>query len=86
MEWFDHKECSICCDDFSEGETVYKLPCKCEYLYHDSCVETHFSEESKRNKNKSCPLCSTVLEYENIVKTTFSLKTSYDWITLDGRE
>lgn len=86
MEWLELKECSICCDDLQENDKVYKLPCKCEYVYHDSCIEQHFEEEKKRHKKTTCPLCSSQITYDYITTTTYSTTTSYDWVTLDGRE
>lgn len=86
MEWLELKECSICCDDLQENDKVYKLPCKCEYIYHDSCIEQHFTEEKKRNKKITCPLCSSQITYQYITTTTYSTTVSYDWITLDGKE
>ena len=44
-----YSRCSICMEDFTEGEAVVLCPCK--HCYHDHCIK-----EWLRLKN-SCPLC-----------------------------
>lgn len=80
MDWLPFKECSICCEEFKENDTIYKLPCDCEYLYHEECIEDSFTT-SKKN---TCPLCEKKIVYTDIVKSIFSLKISHDWVTLGG--
>lgn len=43
------KECSICQENFQEGETVMKLHCR--HLYHAECVQSWLKEHN------TCPLC-----------------------------
>ncbi len=43
-------ECSICIDNFSEGQEVIKLPCN--HIFHINCIKSHL-----RNYNNKCPLC-----------------------------
>lgn len=43
-------ECSICIDNFSEGQEVIKLPCN--HIFHFNCIKSHL-----RNYNNKCPLC-----------------------------
>ena len=44
-------QCSICLDDYKEGETIVKL--KCSHIYHKSCLEKWLL------KHNSCPYCKT---------------------------
>ena len=51
--------CSICLDDYKEGETIIKL--NCNHIYHKKCLEKWLL------KNKTCPCCKTEIkptEYE----------------------
>ena len=51
--------CSICLDDYKEGETIIKL--NCNHIYHKKCLEKWLL------KNKTCPYCKTEIkptEYE----------------------
>ena len=43
-------ECSICLDDFTEGDYVRKLPCNHEY--HSECIVKWLVE-----RHSTCPLC-----------------------------
>lgn len=43
-------ECSICIDNFKEGQEVIKLPCN--HLFHKNCIKSHLI-----NYNDKCPLC-----------------------------
>jgi len=43
-------ECSICIDNFSEGQEVIKLPCN--HIFHLNCIKSHLT-----NYNNKCPLC-----------------------------
>ncbi len=43
-------ECSICIDNFSEGQEAIKLPCN--HIFHINCIKSHL-----RNYNNKCPLC-----------------------------
>ncbi|KNC96582.1 uncharacterized protein SPPG_08166 [Spizellomyces punctatus DAOM BR117] len=44
-----HSECSICQDDYTEGEEVVALPCK--HLFHQQCIESWLEV------NGTCPVC-----------------------------
>ena len=46
------RECSICLEEFCQGDKRTSLPCKQEF--HTSCVNTWFSTET------SCPVCRRV--------------------------
>ena len=48
-DYSKYSRCSICIEDFTEGEEVVLCPCK--HRYHDHCIK-----EWLRLKN-SCPLC-----------------------------
>ena len=48
-DYSKYSRCSICMEDFTEGEEVVLCPCK--HCYHDQCIK-----EWLRLKN-SCPLC-----------------------------
>jgi len=43
-------ECSICIDNFSEGQEVIKLPCN--HIFHINCIKSHLT-----SYNNKCPLC-----------------------------
>ncbi|KAJ3300020.1 hypothetical protein HK104_005274 [Borealophlyctis nickersoniae] len=45
----EHTECSVCQDDFEEGEELRKLPCK--HLFHPHCIESWLKV------NGTCPVC-----------------------------
>ncbi|XP_021284163.1 NEP1-interacting protein 1-like [Herrania umbratica] len=42
--------CSICLQDFLQGEVVHSLP-HCHHMFHVSCIQKWLGE------HKSCPLC-----------------------------
>ncbi|KAI8914723.1 hypothetical protein DFJ77DRAFT_463072 [Powellomyces hirtus] len=44
-----HAECSVCQDEYTEGETVTALPCK--HLFHPPCIENWLKV------NGTCPVC-----------------------------
>jgi hypothetical protein len=48
----NQRECSICLEEFCQGDKRTSLPCKHEF--HTSCVNTWFSTET------SCPVCRRV--------------------------
>ncbi|ORX74692.1 hypothetical protein DL89DRAFT_208613, partial [Linderina pennispora] len=43
------EDCSICQDEYKQGEEVVELPCK--HLFHDECIK-HWL-----NVNGTCPIC-----------------------------
>lgn len=43
-------ECSICIDNFSEGQEIVKL--QCNHIFHFNCIKSHLM-----NYNNKCPLC-----------------------------
>ncbi|KZL63714.1 RING finger protein, partial [Colletotrichum tofieldiae] len=47
-------ECTICIDDFSEGDDATVLPCK--HWFHDQCVVMWLKEHN------TCPICRTPIE------------------------
>jgi hypothetical protein len=50
VSYFENTACSICLEDFEEGETLRLLPCK--HAYHLECVEPWLCSQQA-----SCPLC-----------------------------
>ncbi len=54
--------CTICLEDFEEGETVNET--NCGHTYHIKCMETLIN-----NKIKNCPVCRSNLykKYDVIV-------------------
>lgn len=44
--------CSICCEDFNEGEEIRKLKCRGKHIFHMDCIDKWLN---KRNK---CPNCN----------------------------
>lgn len=51
-----YETCSICLDDYVEGERLRVLPC--EHTYHTKCVDPWLTK-GKRN----CPLCKKKIRY-----------------------
>jgi len=49
--------CTICLDEFNEGETVNETNCK--HMFHKNCMETLLN-----NKIKNCPVCRRDLREE----------------------
>ncbi|EFQ32081.1 uncharacterized protein GLRG_07225 [Colletotrichum graminicola M1.001] len=47
-------ECTICIDDFNEGDEATVLPCK--HWFHDQCVVMWLKEHN------TCPICRTPIE------------------------
>jgi len=45
----DEKSCSICIDEYDNGDSVKFLPCS--HFYHTSCIDQWLS------KHTTCPLC-----------------------------
>ena len=54
--------CTICLEDFEEGETVNETNCK--HMFHLQCIDTLLN-----NKIKNCPVCRANLykKYDVIV-------------------
>ena len=50
LEKGEQKNCSICLDDFSEGDKIIYLPCF--HYYHSKCIEKWTKSSNK------CPLCN----------------------------
>ncbi|KAL4465965.1 hypothetical protein ABPG74_004202 [Tetrahymena malaccensis] len=50
-------ECSVCKDEFTEGEQLVKMPCN--HLYHSSCLVTWLK------MHNSCPTCRHELPTDN---------------------
>ena len=62
-DYSKYSKCSICREDFTEGEEVVLCPCK--HCYHDCCIK-----EWLRLKNV-CPLCKlNVYEGPNATEST----------------
>ena len=54
----DKKECTICLEDFKNGDKTTVLPCI--HLYHTSCIKNWF------RTHNDCPICKFKLTRENI--------------------
>ena len=50
LEKGEQKNCSICLEDFSEGDKIIYLPCF--HYYHSVCIEKWTKSSNK------CPLCN----------------------------
>lgn len=49
-----NNDCSICLEDFKEGDNVITLQCK--HIFHENCLTNWFI---KKNTNKiECPICN----------------------------
>ena len=48
-------ECSICLERYKVDDSITELPCS--HLYHRSCIEQWFVEET----NNNCPICRTLI-------------------------
>ncbi|KAK8947309.1 RING-H2 finger protein ATL5 [Platanthera zijinensis] len=51
----DLKECSVCLNEFEEGEKIRRLP-RCAHSFHIDCIDMWFSSHS------SCPLCRAAVD------------------------
>lgn len=51
--YLSHKCCSICLDDFKDGELISKL--KCNHEYHEKCIGVWIYTKPQ------CPLCKEML-------------------------
>lgn len=71
-------DCSICLEQFSEGDTVKKL--KCKHIFHPECIQQWLSKEA------SCPLCRKAQE-PRLSKETFDYMTNMfsNMIMFDNR-
>ncbi|KAF5839402.1 hypothetical protein DUNSADRAFT_973 [Dunaliella salina] len=55
----DHTSCSICCEDYSEGDAMRVLPCK--HQFHIECVDRWFLTSTDYTRPPACPLCNQAL-------------------------
>jgi len=55
----DHTSCSICCEDYSEGDAMRVLPCK--HQFHIECVDQWFLTSTDYTRPPACPLCNQAL-------------------------
>ena len=56
--------CSICHEDFSDGESLRLLPCS--HYFHCQCVDRWLLDASRA---PACPLCATALDTRSVRKT-----------------
>ena len=80
-----HKaQCSICFDEFSLGEKVWRLPV-CEHIFHQKCVEQWFGTVMLHSKLASLNdlFYSTVHVLSVVLISLSSIKdhTSSQWRT-----
>ena len=59
-------ECSICLEEYENGQRVYIT--KCYHKYHIECLSYWYK------KNKNCPLCREHICIDSIIQTTVSNK------------
>ena len=53
----DKKKCTICLEDYANGDESIILPCI--HLFHANCIKTWMEN------NNTCPLCNNEIKYEN---------------------
>ena len=53
----DKKKCTICLEDYVNGDNSIALPCI--HIFHANCIKTWLKE------NNSCPICKNEIKYEN---------------------
>lgn len=51
-----HSTCSVCQEDFSEGDKVVRL--NCEHIFHTNCI----SNWLYRYRHTSCPMCKATVD------------------------
>ncbi|CAI2377585.1 unnamed protein product [Moneuplotes crassus] len=54
------KSCTICLNDFEQGDNIINLPCHKTHIFHPQCIAVWVME------NKNCPLCKTPITEEDI--------------------
>ncbi|CAI2377738.1 unnamed protein product [Moneuplotes crassus] len=54
------KSCTICLDDFKQGDNIINLPCHKTHIFHSQCIADWVKE------NNNCPLCKTPITEEDI--------------------
>lgn len=57
-------ECSVCLNEFREGETLRLLP-KCSHAFHIPCIDTWLRSHT------NCPLCRACIVSNNVRNDTF---------------
>jgi hypothetical protein len=60
---FTDTECSICREDYENGDRLAKLPCG--HKFHSKCVTSWI------NRTQSCPMCREIVNPSRITYTTF---------------
>ncbi|OMP05109.1 Zinc finger, RING-type [Corchorus capsularis] len=68
-------ECSVCLNEFQEGETVRLLP-KCNHAFHISCIDTWLRAHT------NCPLCRAHIVFDSVCAPTPSADQNSDNIEL----
>ena len=48
-----NKQCTICFENYAEGEEVVTLPCDTRHMFHDNCIKEWLKQKD------TCPLCKT---------------------------
>ena len=55
-------ECSICMQEYREGEKIMKLPCSNLHVYHEECIKNWLNVFYSYHKiSVECPTCRKVL-------------------------
>ncbi|PIA32734.1 hypothetical protein AQUCO_04400141v1 [Aquilegia coerulea] len=50
-EWKDVTSCSVCCQEFTTGEEIRKMPCFRAHIFHIGCIEKWLTV------SHTCPQC-----------------------------
>ena len=56
--------CTICLDEFQNNDSIVRLRCFGNHIFHKSCIRDWFREQFK------CPVCNYNLTYINTTNTT----------------
>jgi hypothetical protein len=72
-------ECSICLDDFEDGDLVRKLPCNHEY--HSECIVKWLVE-----RHSTCPLCKLDLLIDEEEEESEDDEENYDASIIDNAD
>lgn len=51
--------CSICCEDYTSGEVLRRLPCK--HKFHLECIDRWFLSSTDYSRPVACPMCNAPL-------------------------
>ena len=55
-----NKQCSICFEDYAEGDEIVTLPCDTRHAFHRTCIESWLKQKD------TCPLCKMQVTKETL--------------------